>query len=80
MWVKLRDYIISRYMKLSDISHKIQNERSSLVTVSMQEQESNEVVIQVSCSVQCQRNESDCVREIQLDSPIMSDFNSGHFL
>ncbi len=32
--------------------------------------------IQSSCSIHCQRNENDWVRAIQVDVPIMPDFNS----
>ena len=45
-----------------------------------QEQETNKFIIQSSCSVHCQRNESDWVRVIQINVPVMPDFNSDHFL
>ena len=53
---------------------------SRYFTVSIQEQDTDKIVIQVSCSVHCQRNESDWVRSIQLDVPIVPDFTSDCFL
>ena len=68
--LQIRETRRTKETKLIRFLRQLIINQSRCFTVIMKKQEKNQVVIQTSCSVHCQRTESDWVWVIQVDVPI----------